>query len=844
MKFDFTPDPKVLLALTHTPMQPLDALCELIDNAIDSFNIAKIQGVPVDSPLIIIELPTRKQLAENSGVLRIQDNGPGMTAEDAEKAIKAGFSGNNPYDSLGLFGMGFNISTGKLGNRTTFMTARADSGNYIKTVIDLEKINKTKSYSLQADELSKGDCVFHAQDSHGTIIEVSDWWPIGNANNGFVEKLIRYGMPTVRREIGRRYASILREGIVKIIINDEKCVPFEHCVWDEKRFVTRKSGNIPAKIYIDHVVGTSKRCGKCTAILSSGETECPACGSTVIRTIDERVSGWLGIQRFDSVTEFGVDLIRNGRAIRKAEKQAFFEFTDELGNVIKDYPIDSQFGRIVGEIHLNHVPVDFLKTDFQRSSAEWQRAMLYLRGGSSLQPQQPGADKNVSPMFKLYQGYRRVRNFGKGDLYMGYWDADARKACRISRDTEEDYYKKFLDKLPGYFDDSEWWKLVESADQPPVADLIECPECGGQNLKEADHCIACGAVLKGKECVNPECKQIIPLSAKSCPHCGANQVPVVIEPWICEVCHKKNIADDSTCKCCGSPRGTKDPLSLEVMIDSADKVDSLSDSSFMVTLADGTKNNPLTFEVYSTHSPIINPLTKEELPIRIFKNIGKLVIFVNKHHPIFTKCGISPEQLIASEIAMYLYDERQNLANYAEHNLSNLTWAVIQKEWLTSLEISADVVLKKAIDLLDAIRVHIADKLGSDAAYFFDDLTPDQKKSLTDTLIKKNIDLAQIGNLKATGKYILYAPFDFLLNLYSASTESFFNGGIWSTSLSNGEDGLLDPEIVEHINNKIKQQYRNSMEDVVNYARDKYDDDLTLRRVQLSIEFLQKKLVE
>lgn len=34
MKFDFTPDPKVLIALTHTPMQPLDALCELIDNAI------------------------------------------------------------------------------------------------------------------------------------------------------------------------------------------------------------------------------------------------------------------------------------------------------------------------------------------------------------------------------------------------------------------------------------------------------------------------------------------------------------------------------------------------------------------------------------------------------------------------------------------------------------------------------------------------------------------------------------------------------------------------------------------------------------------------------------------
>ena len=103
MKFDFTPDPKILIALTHTSIQPLDALCELIDNSIDSFYSAKIDGEKIDDPIIVVELPTRKNLNENSGVLRIQDNGPGMTSEIAEKAIKAGYSGNNPYDTLGLF---------------------------------------------------------------------------------------------------------------------------------------------------------------------------------------------------------------------------------------------------------------------------------------------------------------------------------------------------------------------------------------------------------------------------------------------------------------------------------------------------------------------------------------------------------------------------------------------------------------------------------------------------------------------------------------------------------------------------------------------------------------------
>ena len=61
MKFDFTPDPKVLIALTHTPMQPLDALCELIDNAIDSFYGAKIQGLNVP-PVLLKNLPCQKMV--------------------------------------------------------------------------------------------------------------------------------------------------------------------------------------------------------------------------------------------------------------------------------------------------------------------------------------------------------------------------------------------------------------------------------------------------------------------------------------------------------------------------------------------------------------------------------------------------------------------------------------------------------------------------------------------------------------------------------------------------------------------------------------------------------------
>ena len=54
---NLTPDPKVLIALTHTDLKPLDALCELIDNSIDSFSDAKTQGISIVNPCIRIELP-------------------------------------------------------------------------------------------------------------------------------------------------------------------------------------------------------------------------------------------------------------------------------------------------------------------------------------------------------------------------------------------------------------------------------------------------------------------------------------------------------------------------------------------------------------------------------------------------------------------------------------------------------------------------------------------------------------------------------------------------------------------------------------------------------------------
>ena len=80
--FDITPETNVLIALGRTQMSPLDALSELIDNAIDSINQAKLEGDPVEHPLILVELPGPTEAERGEGIIRVRDNGAGMDAGD------------------------------------------------------------------------------------------------------------------------------------------------------------------------------------------------------------------------------------------------------------------------------------------------------------------------------------------------------------------------------------------------------------------------------------------------------------------------------------------------------------------------------------------------------------------------------------------------------------------------------------------------------------------------------------------------------------------------------------------------------------------------------------------
>ena len=126
-EFDLQPDPRILPMLGEINLAQWRCLAELVDNSVDGFLLAKGQGVAVADPEVHITIPTSDS---GSARISVRDNGPGMSPETLETAVRAGWSGNTPVDSLGMFGMGFNIATARLGTVTTVWTARRDDAEW------------------------------------------------------------------------------------------------------------------------------------------------------------------------------------------------------------------------------------------------------------------------------------------------------------------------------------------------------------------------------------------------------------------------------------------------------------------------------------------------------------------------------------------------------------------------------------------------------------------------------------------------------------------------------------------------------------------------------------------
>ena len=226
-KLDLTPDPRVLQMLGEIDLHQWRCLAELIDNSIDGFLHAAREGQAVEHPEIAVAVPS----ADNDAArVTIKDNGPGMSLETLENAVKAGWSGNDPLNSLGLFGMGFNIATARLGRVAEVWTSRTGDHEDVGIRIDLDELRVSRSFKVAKLTRAKAD-----HKAHGTEIVISRLKPdqrayLARSNN----------RTTVRKNLARTYSALLVEsdaGKIRLTLNGLEVKPRRHCVWNESRSV-------------------------------------------------------------------------------------------------------------------------------------------------------------------------------------------------------------------------------------------------------------------------------------------------------------------------------------------------------------------------------------------------------------------------------------------------------------------------------------------------------------------------------------------------------------------------------------------------------------------------------
>ena len=466
---NITPGPRILRMLGEIDFKAWQCLCEIIDNSIDAFSIADTRLGNEKQPLIKIRLPaTTANSLKVSDTLTIEDNAEGMTLASLENSLKAGFSANNPVDKMGLFGMGFNIATARLGVKTDIITATKDSSEILTVTIDFRELEKKGSYDIPVVRTKK---LADEIDWHGTIVNITQLR---------TEHIIPlFQRKHIGTKLGKIYGRVLREKNIKISYDGTSCKPFIHCKWAESRQGQGSHGIVPAIIKIDQLIDESLYCNTCWIWLNDREVCCPVCAKTSeITKRERRVKGWIGLQRYFHSEHYGFDLIRNGRVITELDKSFFYMLNQDEEQEL-EYPVDGfqMMGRFIGELEIDFVKVTHQKDAFDKNTKDWKDVVRVVRGESPIRPniaKSMGYVPNKSPLALLFSAFRKSTG-GIKNLVPTKNSGEAMLKDPIL----DEYLYKFNAGETDYQSDDKWWNLVNRENTVTSGSRVDNDPTGG-----------------------------------------------------------------------------------------------------------------------------------------------------------------------------------------------------------------------------------------------------------------------------------------------------------------------------------------------------------------------------
>lgn len=450
---DITPTPRILRTLGEIPFDTWQCIAELVDNSIDAFLSHQEEEDEQAERKITISWSS-ENVPMPARTIEIRDNASGMSIEQLRNSVKAGYSSNSPIGNLGLFGMGFNISTARLGEVTEVVTTRRGDAEWVGVRIDFQKLIDAKEFQAPVIRKPKDN-----PQEQGTKIT------IGRIKQGILSQLDNKERD-IRNRLSVIYTPLLEQNDIDIHVHGIKLRPHKCCVWSESRFVVyKKKERIPAKIIIDRDFGKAlfdlnRNCYLTPAEqddLNEAEMRGEARPSYIVER-SKRLTGWVGIQRYADPNDYGIDFIRNGRKILISDKTLFYFENPYTGQKEIQYPVDlgtSIGGRIIGELNVDYLVPTYQKNDFDRSDHSWQQTVEALCGVGPFLPQRRKAlgynEPNDAPLYKLVTAYRRV---DKGT-----------KCLFAPNDLAKRYAAEFYKDKPDYIEDTKWWKAAQEEDE-------------------------------------------------------------------------------------------------------------------------------------------------------------------------------------------------------------------------------------------------------------------------------------------------------------------------------------------------------------------------------------------
>jgi len=716
---DVRPHPRLLSVLGDIEFAAWQCLAELVDNPFDDFLVAP--PASGETPTVGITLPGRGSSHVDAQVW-ITDNGRGMDLGRLNNALRAGWSGNQRFGQLGLFGMGFNIATARLGNVTTVRTTQAGDSEWISVTIDLRKLAAANDFLVPVVREVKSDPALH-----GTEVIISELKPEQHDH-------LSRRQAKLRETLGDVYSFLLSERKFRLVVDNVAVEPRRPCVWSEERVVVRRGEKIPAIIRINEQLPERAACNDCGRWQDLGLTECEFCGGTRLEVRSRAITGWVGIQRYFSRNDFGIDFIRNGRKILIRDTRVFaWEDPDEPGRPEPEYPIELAStigGRIVGEIHVDHVGVNYQKNAFEYDTPDWKKVVRTLRGSAPLRPdiaQRLGYSVNTSPLARLLTGYRRS-DPGLNYLVPG----DGKRALH---DRAREWAQRFRKGEPEYQTDEHWYEAARQNDEKPVE---VPPEAAGDGDGDG------GLDVRDRLGLNP---------SPDGP-AGGDAAP--------------------------APAPARSETEDERRQRYREHGELLSDLEGRYGLFG--YGAPLQVNVWSVRGTLVFDATGEPVPVYVGRGRGADVeVFVNAEDPLFVDFAMDPRDVVVMELA-------DHLRVRADRNTPlSAVVSALKEECLPDHKITPATLANQAMLLLDTVREQMLPVIAGNSEGFWNFMSSDDRATAERNFAAEG-GTDDWTDARASGAWVRHVPPSSLARIVQGRPEAFLDGRVFRPRYGSYDD--------------------------------------------------------